>query len=379
MLLEFRDTKTEDTTAMADEDKDFASPTIQRRPSQCAEEPPTEDSIPDSANAPPEMPAGGVKKENPLSKMFDKLSSAASAVAGTAAKDGDAADERPRGTSFGKRHFPSYTSHKIRIVYFAVRAKDQAAKMALAYGKIPFDEVLPADYFGKPWAEAKAEATFSQLPLLVVDDTVIAQSVTILRFCARLAGLVPANPLAEARADQACNAAEELGIVNPLVNMFTMEKFVDAKKTFFQAFPAKLANLARFLGQGPFFAGKYPSYGDLNVYHHLDNARLLEPGCLDEHPNIITLMRAVENLQGVKSFLAARRACEGIGVAPMLAAPAAPPSPAASSPKPAGDDAPKEAEGEAPKPAEAEAEAEAPKAEAPKADASGLSAEAKAS
>ena len=54
------------------------------------------------------------------------------------------------------------------------------------------------------------------------------------------------------------------------------------------------------------------------MYHHLDLTRLVEPTALDEYPNVVAFMAAVEKVPGVCDYLAARGKCVGIGTKPML-------------------------------------------------------------
>ena len=97
------------------------------------------------------------------------------------------------------------------------------------------------------------------------------------------------------------------------------------------AFEASLCAVEQLLAThaaGPFFCGADPSYADFAVYHQLDLARLLQPGCCDAHADIAPFMAAVEALPGVSEYLAGRPEPVDIGTAPMLRPkePAAPPS-----------------------------------------------------
>ena len=212
---------------------------------------------------------------------------------------------------------------KLQLVYFSVRARDQAVRMCLAYGKIPYEDLSISQYFGgKAWPEAKPLCSYDQVPLLVVDGKPLAQSGAITRFAAGLAGLVPADPYAAAKADEVFEAAQELAPVNPIVNVFRGETHEDKKAEFFSTFPRKLENLAAQLAitPGPFFGGEVPHYGDFAVYHQLDLARLLDGACLDACPSVPPFMDAVAALPGVAEFLATRPECVGVGTAPMLKA-----------------------------------------------------------
>ena len=207
----------------------------------------------------------------------------------------------------------------IQIVYFSVRARAEYARLVLEYGGLPYEDLTTTQYFGHGWgAEARAKAPFSQLPILVVDGEVLAQSGAMTRYCARLVpSLVPTDALALARCEMIDEAAHELMGINPIVNVFRDDTFKAKKDEFFSAFPGKLANLERQL-KGPFFFGASPLFCDFTAYHVLSNARLVEPGCLEGHPKVLAFMTAVEELPRIREYLAARPQCVGIGTKPML-------------------------------------------------------------
>lgn len=204
--------------------------------------------------------------------------------------------------------------------------------MILEYGEIPYKDLSVQDYYGCTWQEAKAsgKAPFGQLPLLVVDgSTVIAQTGAIARYAAGLVpGLMPEDPLERARADMIFECGAELMAmptnVNPIVNIFRGEDFAAKKAEYLQVAPPKIKNLARLLGDGGrFFLGDSVRFCDFAVYHVLSNTRLLEPSLVEEHPNLLAFMAAVEALPRVAGYLEARPRCVDIGVAPRLDPPIA--------------------------------------------------------
>ena len=198
--------------------------------------------------------------------------------------------------------------------------------MLLEYGGIAYVDESVSDYFGCGWKDAKPMAPFGQLPLLVVDDEVIAQSGSIVRYCASLTDLLPADAIARAKCDMIYEAAAELTTsgapcnVNPIVNIFKGDDWQAKKEAYFAVAPPKIANLERQYASssGPFFLGAQAAYCDLGVYHGLSNTLLLEPTALDAHPSLRKMMAAVEELPRIKEYLAARPTPVDIGTAPML-------------------------------------------------------------
>ena len=83
---------------------------------------------------------------------------------------------------------------KLDLIYFKMRAFTEAIQMQLSYGNIPYNYHFPWDYFDKPWPEAKKEAGFGQLPLLVINDEKrVWQSGSIMRYVAALTKTAPEN------------------------------------------------------------------------------------------------------------------------------------------------------------------------------------------
>ena len=215
---------------------------------------------------------------------------------------------------------------RLRLIYFPVRAKAECLRMAMLFAGVQFEDNSPMDFFGKGWKDgAKAETPFGQLPLLAVDDAPpLAQSGAIMRYISRVLApdLTPKDPMLAAQCDALYEASQELATaptnVNPIVNVFRGDDFKEKKATYFSLAPAKIANLAKALGDGPFFLGSTPYYCDFSLYHVLDNTRTLEPTALDEHPNLLAFMKSVEALPAIKDYLDERPDAIGIGTEPKL-------------------------------------------------------------
>lgn len=224
------------------------------------------------------------------------------------------------------RRTSTHVPKKITVVYFAVRARAEPARMILEYGKIPYCDESPGVHFrvNGGWKEAKHLTPNGQLPLLIVDGETISQSGTISRYCAGLVpGLVPADAVKAAQCDAIYETANELMSVNPIVNVFKDDVFAAKKKEYFEeTLPNRLKCLAKQLGDGPFFLGAQPHYCDFGCYHVLSNTVLLDPSALDAFPNVVRFMERFESLPGVSEYLAMRPKPTDIGTKPMLSPPA---------------------------------------------------------
>merc|ERR1712106_232283 len=160
-------------------------------------------------------------------------------------------------------------------------------------------------------------------PLLQIGGeggTLVAQSGSINRYLASLVktqGFYPADPAELAYCDMIHETAQDIAIVNPIVNMFRGEKFQQEKEDYFKnILPSRLKALAKLLSTKQFFCGSSVTYSDFAVYHQFDLSRLVEPAVFTEFPNIQQWMTRVEKLPGVSDYLARRPDVVEIGVNP---------------------------------------------------------------
>ena len=212
---------------------------------------------------------------------------------------------------------------KLELIYFIVRALAESPQMMMRYAGVEYRYEMAWDYYGKPWSEAKLEVAFGQLPVLVVNDTVhIWQSGAIVRYLAKLTGTMPKEPLLAARVDAVFEQTQELfASLNPTVNIRIGEEHLKFKEMFLSSFPGILKNFARQLehsDEGPYFFGSKPYYCDFSAYHYFSLATILQQDILNAYPSVLDFMAAVENLSGVKEYLASRPGIIDVGTAPKL-------------------------------------------------------------
>jgi hypothetical protein len=137
-----------------------------------------------------------------------------------------------------------------------------------------------------------------------------------------LTGTMPEDHLLAARVDAVFEQSQELfAPLNPTVNVKIGDEHLKFKEMFLSSFPGILKNFARQLehsDEGPFFFGSLPYYSDFSVYHHFSLATILQQDILNAYPSVLDFMVAVENLSGVKEYLASRPEIIDVGTAPKL-------------------------------------------------------------
>eukprot|EP00092_Neocalanus_flemingeri_P089652 GFUD01113452.1.p1 GENE.GFUD01113452.1~~GFUD01113452.1.p1 ORF type:complete len:184 (+),score=49.19 GFUD01113452.1:2-553(+) len=172
-------------------------------------------------------------------------------------------------------------------------------------------------------AKKKGKLPFGQLPILQIGGAggcMVAQSGSIDRYLAALVktpGFFPQDLAEQAYCDMIQEAAQDMWKIQPIVNMFSDEKFQQEKEDFFKnTLPSTLQALTKLLSTHQFFNGSKVAYCDFAVYHHFDLCRLVEPTVFADFPTIKKWMSRVEELPGVSNYLARRPECVGIGVNP---------------------------------------------------------------
>lgn len=176
--------------------------------------------------------------------------------------------------------------------------------------------------------------------LLMADKgVVVAQSGSLARYAAKIAGRYPTDHTACAVSDSIFELGQELCTINPLVNCYVDDHFERVKQHYFRdVMPVALPQLEQQLSVvgtklaaaavaaaddecgdgGVYFAGTSATYGDINIFHMLNNALLLEPDLLVRTPCLEDWYWRMAALPGLKEYLASRPTLNGIGKDPGL-------------------------------------------------------------
>ena len=122
--------------------------------------------------------------------------------------------------------------HKLELVYFKMRALAEAPRLLLHYTETEYDYVMSWDYYDNEWSEVKSKVPFRQLPMLVVDQKhEICQSIAILTFIEKIAGINISDPILNAKANAVMQSAQELFMpLNPAINFAVGDSFKKKKE-----------------------------------------------------------------------------------------------------------------------------------------------------
>mmetsp|Transcript_134863 Transcript_134863/g.234443 ORF Transcript_134863/g.234443 Transcript_134863/m.234443 type:complete len:258 (-) Transcript_134863:53-826(-) len=212
---------------------------------------------------------------------------------------------------------------KLKLCYLPFRAMAETTRFLLRHGDIPYqDEVVWGHTFAQ--RRARGDFPFDKVPVLYVNGAPLAQSGSMARFAAKLAGCYPEDPVMCAFNDAVFEMAQELCTINPMINCYTGRQFEEVRKWYFRTLPHHLRNIEAQLDAATrnegssFFGGSSPSYADFNVYHHLANARMVEPDCVPQDYKLSHWMEEMEKLPSMSDYLSKRPQLVGIGTDPGL-------------------------------------------------------------
>ena len=189
------------------------------------------------------------------------------------------------------------------FLYWKICARAQTPMLMLHASEISY---VWDDATANTWPEPKTTQPFGQLPVLLHGDRRIAQSGTITRYCAKLAGLWPENVDAQVKADMLIEHC------NDIYNMFAKCKYAgdiaaqkDAWETLAKKkYPEHLAWLEKMLDTDAYFGGEHPDAGDIAVFSVLNLAERANIGFrLRFFPNLFDHSTRVSQLGSISDYV----------------------------------------------------------------------------
>ena len=203
-----------------------------------------------------------------------------------------------------------------------MRALAEAPRLLLHYTELEYEDIMSWDYYGKEWSEIKSKVPFRQLPMLVVDQKhEICQSIAILTFIEKIAGIEISDPILNAKANAVMQSAQELFMpLNPTINFAVGDSFKKKREDMMPFLNSRFEDLERALKENgeKFYVDDKPRACDFAVYHHLDLSKLLDPKLISKFPRLEKFIEDIESIETVKSYLNSRPQLIDVGVEPKL-------------------------------------------------------------
>ncbi len=200
----------------------------------------------------------------------------------------------------------------LALLYFPLRARAESIRMIARYREIDVvDEFISFD----KWSDVKPTMPKGQVPVLRLEDgTLMPESVDIAAYLATLPTGTRQLVVDDTQRElYALSQSRPLGMVNPLLNWFTIEqaspRLADATADCLEVLRQCDARLVA--GAGPFLTGSdRPGVGDLGIFHCVNVLEVLAPTALaDFSPAFSVWKNAVASLPGVREYLSERPKC----------------------------------------------------------------------
>jgi len=210
----------------------------------------------------------------------------------------------------------------LKLIYFKMRALAEAPQLLMHFAGIDYEYQMSWDHYDNEWSKIKPQLPFKQLPVLLVDGKQeIAQSVAILSYIEKLAGLNLIDSLVAAKADAILQSAQELfSPLNPAVNFAVGSDFAAKRDDMRPFLMSRFDDLSRALSSNneKYFIDDVPRACDFAAFHHLDISRKLDDSLLDKFPRLEKFVDDISSISSIGNYLETRPELLDVGIAPKL-------------------------------------------------------------
>ncbi|CAG2105208.1 unnamed protein product [Medioppia subpectinata] len=194
--------------------------------------------------------------------------------------------------------------------YYNIRGAAQPIRLLLKYKDVNFTD----KYYGKfggdldlyrgNWLKEKFTLGFDfpNIPYYMDGSIKITQSLAIMRYLARIHGLIATDEAGLVRQD----VLEQhlIDVRNELIAVVVGDHFESNKvKYIAKTLPKQLDGLSRFLGTRQWFTCNNINYVDFLAYERLDWLRLFSPETVDKYQNLVQLLTRFESLPPIKAYM----------------------------------------------------------------------------
>ncbi|KAG0728186.1 Hematopoietic prostaglandin D synthase [Chionoecetes opilio] len=189
-----------------------------------------------------------------------------------------------------------------KLIYFNARGRAELVRWIFAYGDIPYtDERFEME----DWPEKKPSVPGGRVPVLLVDDKPLLQSLAIARYAARQASLIPEDSLEAARCDALVDTtAEIMGEVYSNVFKLDKEKMAEVFKDDLtpKLITPFLTSLEADLEDQEWFASGQVTWADLAIGLVVGGLKQFDADLLSQYPGVEALVSRVMALPNIKEW-----------------------------------------------------------------------------
>mmetsp|Transcript_34286 Transcript_34286/g.98653 ORF Transcript_34286/g.98653 Transcript_34286/m.98653 type:complete len:236 (+) Transcript_34286:42-749(+) len=213
----------------------------------------------------------------------------------------------------------------LKLTYFNVKGRAELTRLVFAAGDVDYEDERVSRDEMKRRKEA-GELPFGQFPVLSVDGQLFAQSYSIAKYAAKLAGLMPADPLAALAVESIVDSTDDVRSkfvpirYMPISAEERLGKYADFFGSTLPPWLERFEKLLDASGQGGFFVGGALTLADIAVFNMCDylthpscevqaaSSTHAELGatCLSPYPRLTSHMATVAAVPRIAAWLAKR-------------------------------------------------------------------------
>lgn len=191
-----------------------------------------------------------------------------------------------------------------KLTYFDARGLSEPIRLAFAYAGQKFeDQRIQRDQ----WAAMKESMPYGQLPVLEVDGKTVAQSAAILRFVGNRFNLAGNNEFEKAKVDGVLDYFKD--IQANMTGWFREEDQERKAKLREKFFSTDIQNYTKQIEkqiEKEYVVASGPTIADFVIASQLYNLNKINPEALKHSPKLLEYIERINNLKGIKDWIAKR-------------------------------------------------------------------------
>jgi len=193
------------------------------------------------------------------------------------------------------------------LIYFNLRARGELTRWLLQYGGVTYTEerIEFAD-----WPARKPSTPTGKLPILMVDDEPLTQSIAIARYVAQEVGLVPEDNLQAAFANSLADSITEMmdGFYSNKMSKLPEE---EKENKFRDELTPKSINplldlLENHFEDKEWYCCNKISWVDLMISVEFDGLTMNYPKLLENYPKVAAQVNKVKEIPKIKNWVKSR-------------------------------------------------------------------------
>jgi len=193
------------------------------------------------------------------------------------------------------------------LIYFNLRARGELTRWLLQYGGVTHTEerIEFAD-----WPARKPSTPTGKLPILMVDDKPLTQSIAMARYVAKEVGLVPEDNLQAAFANSLADSITEM-MDGYYSNKMSKQTEEEKETKFRDELTPKSINplldiLEKHFEDREWYCGNKISWVDLMISVEFDGLTMNYPKLLENYPKVAGQVKKVKEIPKIKNWVKSR-------------------------------------------------------------------------